>query len=366
MSDRLQQKLRATRQLATMIGAGLPLVQALDVLARPEPDGAGWRGRVVRSMGRLPGALATQSEAVIFAAVRDAVAAGHPLADALGRHPRVFSSLYVGMVAAGEAGGALDEVLERLADMLERQHALRRKVSGALTYPAVVLGVSVLTVAVLLTVVLPTFAEMFASAGVPLPGPTRFVLALTEAVRRWGWLALGAGVGGVFGVRRLADSEPGSRWLHGFMLRVPGVGAVLRTSAVARLTRTLATLLHGGVPLLEALDLSAGTTGNRVIESAVRRARRQVEAGRPLAPSLGESHLLPQTLIRMVDVGERTGALDTLLLRVADASDQDVDAAVARFTALLEPALILGLGLVVGGMIIAMYLPIFDMVGVMG
>lgn len=366
MSARLQQQLRSTRQLATMIGAGLPLVQALDVLARDEPNPARWRVPAFPRIRGLPQLSAAPSEAATFAAVRDAVASGQALAQALGRHPRVFSSLYVGMVAAGEAGGALDQILERLADMLERQHALRRKVSGALTYPAVVVGVSVLTIAVLLTVVLPTFAEMFALAGVPLPGPTRVVLALTGAARRWGWLAGAAGVGIVFGVRRLGGSESGARWLHGIALRVPGVGAVLRASAVARLTRTLATLLHGGVPLLEALDLSAGTAGNRVIEGALRQARRQVEAGRPLAPSLGESRLLPNTLIRMVDVGERTGALDTLLLRVADASDQEVDAAVARFTALLEPALILGLGLVVGGMIIAMYLPIFDMVGVMG
>ena len=428
----MRQLVHATRQLATMVQVGMPLVRALDLLAQSRPaqrppqrpaqqppkhpgkrlaqrppgaaraagsadsaraagaagaaraaGSAGWAGSAGSSDpagspdqapgGGVRGVLATIRRslespdlAASFAAVRDGVAGGRSLAASFEAHPRAFSALYVGMVEAGEAGGALDEVLERLADMLERRHALRRTVMGALIYPAVVLAVSAVAVGVLMAFVIPTFEQMFAASDLPLPLPTRLVIGASQALRSAGpGLVLGL-VALVAGGRYMARTPRGRRHLDRAALRLPGVGAVLRAAATARFTRTLATLLGSGVPLLEALTLTARTAGNQAVTEALIEARERVAAGLPLAAALSTTDALPGTVAQMVHVGEQTGALPELLGRVATAAERDVDDAVSALTAALEPVLIVLLGAVVGGMIIAMYLPIFDMVGAVG
>lgn len=333
------------RLFATMIAAGLPLVRSLNTLARQQENRT-FR-RVIREM------------------VRD-VEAGDTLAGAMGRHPKVFSELSVNLVAAGEAAGALDTILARLADFLEKHNALARKMKAALIYPAVIVGVAIPAVAVLLVFVIPTFEDMFATAGVPLPLPTRTVIAASGAVQdRW-WALLGALAAFAALLRYARGTRGGRLATDRLLLAVPLLGDLLRKAAVSRFTRTLGTLVASGVSILRGLEVTARTAGNRVIHDAVMRSRASIAGGATIARPLEESGAFTPMAVRMVEVGEQTGALDEMLARVADFYEQEVDTALEAVVAMVEPVMIVVLGVVVGGMIVAMYLPIFEMVTAVG
>jgi len=332
-----------TRQFATMINAGLPLVQSLDILARQTEN---------KSL-----------QAVTRQVLYD-VESGNTLADALDKHRNAFSQLYTNMVAAGEAGGILDTILLRLATFLEKNDAIVRKVKGAMIYPAVIFSVAILAVVVLLLFVIPTFEQMFAEAGVPLPAPTRFVIFLSQILQQYWWLMILGGIALAFGVRRYYATQGGKLVIDRALLRMPVIGDLLRKSAVSRFTRTLGTLLASGVSILDGLEITARTAGNRVIHDAVMQSRGSIAGGETVAGPLEESGVFPPMVTSMIAVGEATGGLDEMLTKIADFYDDEVDAAVAALLSLMEPIMIVVLGVVVGGMIVSMYLPIFDMVNV--
>ena len=334
-----------TRLFATMIGAGLPLVQSLNILARQTESK--FFQRVIRGM------------------VRD-VESGDTLAGAMSRHGKVFSELSVNMVAAGEAAGALDTILARLSDFLEKNQALARKVRAALIYPAMIFAVAIPAVAILLVFVIPTFQSMFASAGLPLPLPTRVVIAASGVVKSYWWALLGAALAGAFLAQRARATIPGQLAIDRLLLRVPIVGDLLRKAAVARFTRTLGTLVSSGVSILVGLEVTAKTAGNRVIHDAVMKSRASIAGGETIAGPLKESGAFTPMVVRMVEVGEQTGGMDEMLARIADFYDQEVDTALEALVAAVEPVMIVILGVVVGGMIVAMYLPIFDMINAVG
>jgi type IV pilus assembly protein PilC len=329
-----------TRQFATMINAGLPLVQALDILAKQSENPA----------------LKEVTRQVVFD-----VESGHTVADALRKHPKAFTDLYTNMVAAGEAGGILDTILLRLAVFLEKNDALMRKVKGAMIYPGVILSVAVIAVAVLLLFVIPVFKEMFASVGMALPLPTRVVIALSEFLQNYWYMVIGGIVGFVFLIRRYYATNDGRRQIDGMLLKFPVLGDVLRKSAVSRFTRTLGTLISSGVSILEGLEITAKTAGNRIIQDAIMESRASIAGGESIAAPLQKSQVFPPMVISMIAVGESTGGLDEMLSKIADFYDEEVDAAVSGLLAMMEPVMIVFLGLVVGGMVVSMYLPIFDM-----
>lgn len=333
------------RLFATMIAAGLPLVQSLRVLGR-QTENRRFRG-VIRRM------------------VRD-VESGDTLSGAMARHGRVFSELSVNLVAAGEAAGALDTIMGRLADFLEKHGALARKAKAALIYPAVIFAVTVPAVAILLIFVIPTFESMFASAGVPLPGPTRMVIASSSVVQRYWWVLVAAiPVSGLL-LRHVRGTGRGRLLTDRALLAAPLVGDLLRKAAVARFTQTLGTLVSSGVSILKGLEVTAGTAGNRVIHDAVMKSRAAIERGETIARPLEESGAFTPMVVRMGEVGEQTGALDEMLARVAEYYEQEVDAALEAVIAMVEPVMIVVLGVMVGGMIVAMYLPIFEMITAVG
>ena len=329
-----------TRQFSTMINAGLPLVQALDILARQTENKA----------------LAQVTRAVVLD-----VESGHTVADALGKHPKAFTELYVNMVAAGEAGGILDTILMRLATFLEKNDALVRKVKGAMTYPAVILSVAGLAIIILLVKVIPVFEEMFSSVEMELPAPTRIVIGASEFLQAY-WWACGVGiVAAVVALRAYYKTREGQLVIDRLMLRMPVLGDLLRKSAVSRFTRTLGTLISSGVSILDGLEITAKTSGNRVIQDAIMQSRASIAGGDTIAAPLQKSAVFPPMVISMIAVGEQTGGLDEMLSKIADFYDEEVDAAVSVLMSLLEPIMIVVLGVVVGGMVVAMYLPIFDM-----
>ncbi len=334
-----------TRQFATMINAGLPLVQSLDILAEQ-----------------------TENEALqkVIREVLYDVESGNTLADALDRHPKVFTKLFVNMVAAGEAGGILDTILLRLAVFLEKNDALIRKIKGAMIYPAVIFSVAAGAVLVLLIFVIPTFQNMFEQAGVPLPVPTQIVISMSAILQAY-WWALGAGVAGtVFAIRNFYKTDAGQLIIDRIMLQLPILGDMQRKAAVARFTRTLGTLVASGVSILEGLEITAKTSGNRVIHDAIMGSRASIAGGETISGPLKESGVFPPMVVQMINVGEQTGGLDEMLTKIADFYDDEVDAAVSALLAAMEPIMIVVLGVVVGGMIVAMYLPIFDMIGAVG
>ena len=330
-----------TRQFATMINAGLPLVQALDILAQQTENKT----------------LAGVTRQVVYD-----VESGQTLADALRKHPKAFSDLYVNMVAAGEAGGILDTILQRLAQFLEKNDAIVRKVKGAMVYPAVIMSVAAIAVTVLLIFVIPTFQNMFASAGIELPLPTRIVIGLSSALKSYWWLMIAAIALILFSIARYYKTAAGRLQIDAFMLRVPVLGDVLRKSAVSRFTRTLGTLISSGVSILDGLEITARTAGNMVIHNAVMESRQSIASGDTIAAPLQRSKVFPPMVISMIAVGEQTGGLDEMLSKIADFYDEEVDAAVGTLLSLMEPIMIVVLGVIVGGMVVAMYLPIFDMV----
>jgi type IV pilus assembly protein PilC len=330
-----------TRQFATMINAGLPLVQALDILAQQTDNKR----------------LADVTRAVVYD-----VESGNTLADALRKHPKAFADLYVNMVAAGEAGGILDTILVRLAEFLEKNDLIIRKVKGAMVYPAVIFGVAGIAISVLLIFVIPTFQTMFASVNMTLPLPTRIVIGLSDLLTGYWWAILGALGITAFGLNRYYKTVPGKLQIDRFLLAFPVIGDVLRKSAVSRFTRTLGTLVSSGVSILDGLEITARTAGNMVIHNAVMESRASIAGGETIAQPLAKSKVFPPMVISMIAVGEQTGGLDEMLTKIADFYDDEVDAAVSTLLSLMEPVMIVVLGAVVGGMIVAMYLPIFDMV----
>jgi type IV pilus assembly protein PilC len=330
-----------TRQFATMINAGLPLVQSLNILAQQTEN-------------------ATLKE-VVKQVVYD-VEAGNTLADAFRKHPKAFPDLYVNMVAAGEAGGILDTILLRLATFLEKSDALIRKVKGAMVYPAVIISVAVIAIAVLLIFVIPTFESMFASVNMDLPLPTKVVIGASKVLIEWWWAILLAIGAGAFGFRQYYATNDGRKQIDGALLKSPVLGDLLRKSAVSRFTRTLGTLISSGVSILDGLEITAKTAGNRVIHDAVMQSRASIAGGETIAGPLQTSGVFPPMVISMIAVGEQTGGLDEMLSKIADFYDAEVDVAVSALLSLMEPIMIVVLGVIVGGMVVAMYLPIFDMV----
>ncbi len=330
-----------TRQFSTMINSGLPLVQALDILSKQSENKA----------------LQAVTRQIVFD-----VESGHTVADALAKHPKAFSDLYVNMVAAGEAGGILDTILMRLATFMEKNDALVRKVKGAMIYPGVIMSVAAIAITVLLIFVIPVFQSMFASVNLVLPFPTRIVIGLSGFLKGY-WWAIGIGVtAGFFALKKYYATSNGQLVIDRILLHTPVLGDVLRKSAVSRFTRTLGTLVSSGVSILDGLEITAKTAGNRVVQDAIMASRSSIAGGDTISAPLARSNVFPPMVISMISVGEQTGGLDEMLAKIADFYDEEVDAAVSGLLALLEPVMIVFLGVVVGGMVVAMYLPIFDMV----
>jgi type IV pilus assembly protein PilC len=330
-----------TRQFSTMINAGLPLVQALDILAKQSESVA----------------LQDVTKQVVFD-----VESGNTVADSLKKHPNAFSDLYVNMVAAGEAGGILDTILMRLATFMEKNDALVRKVKGAMIYPAVISTVALGAIVILLIFVIPTFQKMFGEAHITLPLPTQIVIGMSAALQAYWWAVAVAGYLSYLALRKYNATSNGKLQIDRLMLKAPILGDVLRKSAVSRFTRTLGTLISSGVSILDGLEITAKTAGNRVISDAIMASRASIAGGDTIAAPLAKSNVFPPMVISMIAVGEQTGGLDEMLSKIADFYDEEVDAAVAGLLSLMEPVMIVFLGGVVGGMIVAMYLPIFEMV----
>lgn len=333
-----------TRQLATMIDAGLPLVQCLEILASQQEN------KLLKKT---------------LHDIRQDVEGGATFSAALKRHPKIFGALYTNMVEAGEAGGILDTILNRLAAYIEKAMILKRRVKTAMFYPATIISVAVVVVIFLLLYVIPTFQQMFAGFGATLPLPTLFVLALSNFVRAYILFIIVGIVGMVVGIRVFNGTEGGKRTIDRILLRLPVFGPLIRKVAVAKFSRTLGTLVSSGVSILEGLDITARTAGNKIVEEAVFKARTVIAQGKTIAEPLEASGVFPRMVTQMIGVGEQTGALDRMLNKIADFYDEEVDVAVAGLTSLLEPLLVIFLGVIIGGVVIAMYLPIFKLISVM-
>jgi len=334
-----------TRQFSVMIDAGLPLVQCIEILANQQEH---------KNFQR------------ILLQVRQDVEAGSTLADAMRRHPKAFDSLYVNMVAAGEAGGILDTILQRLSVYIEKAVKLRSQVRSAMFYPIAVIAIAAIVVAVILLKVIPTFAALFMSLGAELPLPTRVVIASSNFLARYWWAFALAIAGLAYGFRRYYATHSGRRVIDGTLLKLPILGPILRKVAVARFCRTLATLTSSGVPILESLDITARTAGNAIVEDAIYETRRSVEGGKTIVEPLRATNVFPNMVTQMIGVGEQTGALDAMLNKIADFYEDEVDAAVSGLVKLLEPLMIFILGIIIGGIVIAMYLPMFTLINKIG
>jgi type IV pilus assembly protein PilC len=333
-----------TRQFSVMIDAGLPLVQCLEILGKQEPH-KGFSGVILKT--------------------REDVEAGAALADAMKKHQKTFDSLFCNMIAAGEAGGILDTILKRLAVYIEKSVKLKGEVKSAMIYPVAVIVIATIVVGAILWKVIPTFAVLFAGLGAELPMPTKVVIALSNGLVAYGWiLIIALGLAG-WGIKTYYGTERGRRVLDAFLLKTPILGNILRKVAVARFCRTLSTLMASGVPILDGLDITARTAGNAVIEDAIQVTRSSIERGETISAPLRETGVFPSMVVQMINVGETTGALDAMLSKIADFYEEEVDTAVAGLLTLMEPVMIAILGVVVGGIVIAMYLPIFDLISKM-
>jgi type IV pilus assembly protein PilC len=330
-----------TRQFSVMIDAGLPLVQCLDILGKQEPN---------------------KHFSAVILKVREDVEAGAALADSMKKHPKTFDNLYSNMIAAGEAGGILDTILKRLAVYIEKNVKLKSEVKSAMIYPIAVITIAILVVAAILWKVIPTFAAMFEGLGAQLPLPTRVVIAASNMVVSYGWIGVIAlGILG-YSVKQYYATPAGRHAIDALLLKAPVLGNILRKVAVARFCRTLSTLLASGVPILDGMDITARTSGNAIIEDAILATRMRIERGETVAGPLRETNVFPSMVVQMINVGETTGALDAMLSKIADFYEEEVDTAVAGLLTLLEPIMIAFLGVIVGGIVIAMYMPIFDMI----
>jgi len=331
-----------TRQFSVMIDAGLPLVQCLEILSSQQEN---------KAFARM------------LAGVRSTVEGGSSLADALRQYPRVFDDLYTNMVEAGESGGILDTILQRLSTYIEKAVKLKRSVQSAMIYPVAVVVIAGGVVALLLWKVVPIFTTLFAGLGAALPLPTRIVIALSHFVASFGLILIVLVVLLGLGLRWYYRTPAGRMVIDALILKIPVLGPLMRKIAVARFSRTLGTLITSGVPMLESMDITARTSGNAVVEKAISRVRKAIEGGRTIVDPLRETGVFPNMVVQMIGVGEHTGALDTMLQKVADFYEDEVDAAVADLLTALEPTIILFLGIVVGGVVISMYLPLFSLIG---
>ncbi|MEO8349675.1 MAG: type II secretion system F family protein [Acidobacteriota bacterium] len=334
-----------TRQFSVMIDAGLPLVQCLEILALQQEH---------------------KNFQKILLQVRQDVEAGSTLADAMRRHPKAFDNLYVNMIAAGEAGGILDTILQRLSVYIEKAVRLRSQVRSAMIYPVAVIVIAAIVVAVILLKVIPTFAALFTSLGAELPFPTRVVIAASNILARYFIFFLAALAAAAYGIRRYYKTYRGRRVIDGLLLKAPILGMILRKIAVARFCRTLATLTSSGVPILESLEITARTAGNAIVEDAILETRKSVEGGKTIVEPLKDSNVFPNMVVQMIGVGEQTGALDAMLNKIADFYEDEVDVAVQGLVKLMEPVMIFILGVIIGGIVIAMYLPMFTLINKIG
>jgi type IV pilus assembly protein PilC len=333
------------RIFSTMINAGLPLIQCLDLLAQQEEN---------------------KAFAKIIRAVKEDIEGGTSLTDALKKYPKVFDELFVNLIAAGEAGGILDVILGRLSNYMEKAMKLKSKVKSAMTYPIAVLVISTGVVALLLIKVIPVFQKMFEGMGGELPGPTAMIIAASEFVQSYWWIILGVLVAIAIAFNRFYNTDKGRWMVDSLSLKAPIFGLLLKKVAVAKFSRTLSTMMSSGVPIMEGLNIVSKTSGNRVVENALLKTRQSISEGRSIAEPLAETGIFPPMVVQMIAVGEATGALDSMLNKIADFYDDEVDAAVTAMTTLLEPVMMVFLGGIVGAMIIAMYLPIFKMAALAG
>jgi len=329
-----------TRQFATMINAGLPLVQCLDILSSQQPN---------------------PTFKKMLSQIKQDVEGGSTFADALKKHPKVFDNLFVNLVAAGEIGGVLDTVLNRLAVYMEKNEALKNKVKSAMTYPIIVLCVAFGVVAVLMLFVIPTFQDMFNQFGAALPGPTQLVVDLSHFFRNFWWGIFGLIILLVIGFKMVKKTEKGKFYLDTFALKLPIFGPLIRKVAVTKFTRTLGTMISSGVPIMDGLDITSKTAGNVIVENAIKAVRSAISEGKSMAEPLEHTGIFPGMVVQMISVGEATGAMDQMLSKIADFYDEEVDAAVDALTSALEPMLMVFLGGIIGFVVVAMYLPIFEM-----
>jgi len=334
-----------TRQLATMIDAGLPLVQSLEILASQQES------KVFKNVLRQ---------------IREDVEGGSTFAGALRKHPSVFNDLFTNLVVAGEEGGILDNILNRLANYIEKAEALKKKVKSALVYPSAIVGVAIIVVGILMIFVIPVFEQMFSSAGQTLPLPTLIVVTISKFIRKYVFIVIPALVLLFYLLRRYHKTENGKALIDRLLLKLPVFGDLFRKIAVARFSRTLGTLVSSGVPILDGLNIVSKTAGNKTVETAILSARASIREGETIAEPLGRSNIFPPMVIQMISVGESTGALDSMLGKIAEFYEEEVDVAVGNLTSLLEPMLMVFLGVVIGGVVIAMYLPIFQMASAVG
>ena len=333
---------RFTRQFATMIGAGLPMVQCLEILSK-QMEAAEFRK--------------------IINEIKEGVSAGSTLSEAMKKHKKIFDDLYVNMVEAGEMGGALDTILVRLANYREKADQLARKIKGALVYPAVVSIVATGVTIAMLTFIVPIFAKMFQNLGAELPAPTRIILGISAFIQSYFLLGLAFVVAAVVALKLMLRNDDGRFYFDRFMLKSPVFGDLIRKAAVARFTRTLGTLIQSGVTILDALEITAKTAGNMVLQRAIKKSVLSIAEGDTITNPLRDSGVFPPMVIQMIAVGEKTGGLDDMLSKIADFYDEEVDAAVSTLTSLIEPVIIVLMGVVIGGILISMYLPMFDIIG---
>lgn len=334
-----------TRQFATMIDSGLPLVQCLDILASQQEN-------------------KTFKEALY--SIKEAVESGSTFADALAKHPKIFDQLYVNLIAAGEVGGILDTILSRLAAYIEKAMKLKKQVKGAMVYPATIISIAVVVIGVILVFVIPTFAKMFADFGGSLPVPTQVVIAISNFLSRYILVIIGVCYGIKVAIGKYYNTTVGRKQMDQLFLKLPVVGILIRKVAVAKFTRTLGTMISSGVPIMDGLEIVAKTSGNKIVEEAIYKVRQAISEGKTMAEPLAESGVFPPMVTQMIAVGEATGAMDTMLNKIADFYDDEVDDAVGNLTAMMEPMLMLFLGTTVGGLVVAMYLPIFKLAGAVG
>jgi type IV pilus assembly protein PilC len=334
-----------TRQFATMIDAGLPLVQCLDILGRQQDN---------------------KTFKKILVTVKEDVESGSTFADALKKHPKAFDELYYNLVAAGEVGGILDTILNRLAAYIEKALKLKKQVKSAMTYPTTIIGIAFIVIAVILVFVIPAFEKMFADFGGSLPLPTQIVINISNFIQKYILVIIAVIVISIAGFKKIYRTEKGRAKIDAWALKLPVFGILIRKVAVAKFTRTLGTMISSGVPILDGLDIVSKTAGNKTVEKAIIQVRQSISEGKTIAEPLEKSGVFPSMVCQMIAVGEQSGSIDTMLNKIADFYDDEVDDAVGNLTAMMEPLLMLFLGTTVGGLVIAMYLPIFKLAGAVG